>query len=55
MVLKNFHESFEHLHIGTELPRSYFVPAKKDDDFSVYEWEKSSSVQLLNGVWDIIF
>lgn len=50
--MKRYHEDLNALHIGTEPPRSWFIPCNAQEDFSPYEWEKSTSVQMLNGKWD---
>lgn len=51
--MERYHENPDLLHIGTMPPRAYYIPALAGEEFSVYEWEKSSSVFLLNGKWEI--
>ena len=50
--MKRYHEDLESLHIGTEPPRGWFVPCSLKEEFSPYKWEKSTSVQLMNGQWN---
>ena len=54
-VMEQYHENLGIFHLGVEEPRSFFVPAGKEEIFSPYEWQKSSSVFMINGEWKIKF
>lgn len=52
--MERYHENLSVMHVGTEPPRSWYIPASIDEDISEqpYCWKQSSSVILLNGEWD---
>lgn len=50
-----YHEDLNITRIGAEKNKSFFIPAKIEEDFSPYHWTKSSSVLMLNGDWKIKF
>lgn len=53
MKLNNYHENFETLHIGTEQPRSYYIPCGSEPDFDFIDARNiSNRVHLLNGTWN---
>ena len=53
MQLKTkYHESFETLHVGTEVPRAYYIPCGFEPDFKLIDAKNvSDQVFLLNGIW----
>lgn len=53
--MEQYHENLGIFHLGVEEPRSFFIPAGKEEIFSLYEWQKSSSILMLNGEWKIKF
>ena len=52
MFVPKYHESLEHLHVGCEPNRAYYVPASRPMDTSVSRRVESDRFQLLSGDWD---
>lgn len=55
MEYKSYHKSLEHLHIGCEKPRAYFIPYHAEDVALKGERELSESFINLCGEWDFKF
>jgi beta-galactosidase len=55
MNLQNFHENPAVLHVGTERPRSYYVPHCEKPVGDARVMERSSRYEPLNGEWDFHF
>lgn len=55
MEYKSYHKSLEHLHIGCEKPRAYFIPYHTEDAALKGERELSESFINLCGEWDFKF
>ena len=53
-MIKRFHRMLEHLHVGCEDPRAYFVPFESAEK-STLARENSAFLTLLNGEWDFAF
>lgn len=53
-MVKRFYRMLEHLHVGCEAPRAYFVPFESGDKASLPR-ENSALLTLLNGEWDFAF
>ena len=53
-MVKRFHRMLEHLHVGCEAPRAYFVPFESGEKASLPR-ENSAFLTLLNGEWDFAF
>ncbi len=53
MILPNYHQNTEILHLGTCPNRSYYIPcASKEEAVAENPRTASSRMQLLNGTWD---
>lgn len=55
MIVPNFFEDIHTLHVGTEQPHAYFLPASRKLDDPVLNRESSDRFQLLNGDWKFRF
>lgn len=53
-MVKRFYRMLEHLHVGCEAPRAYFVPSENAETASLPR-ENSAFFTLLNGEWDFAF
>lgn len=51
MILPNYHESFDHLHVNTLPNHAYFVPFSSPEAACTGERTDSDRFQLLNGDW----
>ncbi len=54
MKIKAFHKSLEHLHVGAEPPRAYFIPFESKEN-AVNSRELSPYFKSLCGEWDFRF
>jgi len=52
MIVPGYFEDLQTLHVGTQPPRAYFIPASARRDDLVEHRERSDRFQLLNGEWD---
>ena len=53
-MIKRFYRMLEHLHVGCEAPRAYFVPSENAEK-AMLPRENSAFFTLLNGEWDFAF
>ena len=53
-MIERFHRTLEHLHVGCEAPRAYFVPFESAEKVALPR-EDSAFLTLLNGEWDFAF
>ena len=51
MLFQEYHQSTEHLHVGCEAPRAYFVPFASFSSAATRRRENSEFFQLLSGEW----
>ncbi len=55
MNLKNYYESTDTLHVGTQKTRSYYVPCACMEEAVQEDRAASSHLQLLNGDWNFVY
>ncbi|MBQ3151662.1 MAG: hypothetical protein IJB86_10510 [Clostridia bacterium] len=55
MILHPYHKELESLHIGTEEPRSYFIPYSSVQSALTHDRENSDRFINLCGIWDARF
>lgn len=53
--MEHYHENTSFLHVGTEKPRSYFIPSSPGYDYSPYCWDRSDRLISLDGEWDFAY
>ena len=53
--IQNYHKSLEHLHVGCEKPRAYFIPYEAKDTALMGKRDYSALYTPLIGVWDFNF
>ena len=53
--IPNYHKSLEHLHVGCEKPRAYFIPHKSRESSECGAREYSEYFKSLTGTWDFNF
>ena len=52
MIPQPYHKQLEHLHVGCEAPRAYYVPFADESTARTMDRERSSRFTNLCGEWD---